>query len=71
MQKANYLFEICKIAPHSHMQIDDEFSLDFMVRSEIKEDVWYNVNMSPKTCDCDDRAYICKHMIFVKKIVEE
>ena len=71
MQKANAMVERIKADPPSNLEVIDDVGMKFLIRSQTIHERWYAVNLGTKCCECGDRLSICKHLLAVKKLVDE
>ena len=45
--------------------------MEFFIRSPTIHERWYAVNLSIEYCECEDKVSICKHLLAVRKLVDE
>ena len=55
--------------PERHLQIINEFNMEFMVRSQTKSMVWYALSLNTECCECEDHVAICKHLLAVRMLI--
>ena len=71
MQKTNAMKKMIKADPPSNLKVIDDVGMEFLIRSQIIHEQWYAVNLGIECCECEDRVFICKHLLAVKKLVDE
>ena len=71
MQRANAMVERIKNNPLCNLEVIDDVGMKFFVRIQTIHKQWYAVNLGNKCCECEDRVSIWKHVIVVRKLVDE
>lgn len=71
MQNANAMVERIKADPPRNLEVIDDVGMEFLIRSQTIHERWYAVNLGTECCECEDRVSICKHLLAVRKLVEE
>ena len=65
LQKTTQIVENYRNDPERYLQIIDPYSMEFLVRSQTNPKSWYAFNLNSECCECNDRVYICKHVLAV------
>ena len=71
MQNANAMVERIKVDPPRNLEVIDDVGMEFLIRSQTIHERWYAVNLGTECCECEDRVFICKHLLAVRKLVNE
>ena len=71
MQNANAMVERIKADPPRNLEVIDDVGMEFLIRSQTIHEQWYAVNLGTECCECEDRVSICKHLLAVRKLVDE
>ena len=70
LQRATQIVASFQKDPERHLQIIDEFNMEFMIRSQTKSEVWYALSLNTKCCECEDHVAICKHLLAVRMLMD-
>jgi hypothetical protein len=65
------MVERIKANPSGNLEVIDDVGMEFLIRSQTIHERWYAVNLGTECCECEDRVSICKHLLAVKKLVDE
>ena len=57
--------------PPSNLEVIDDVGKEFLIHSQAIYERWYAVNLGTECCECEDRVSIYKHLLAVKKLVDE
>ena len=49
----------------------DDVGMEFLMCSQTVYERWYAVNLGTECCECEDIVSICKHLLAVKKLMDE
>jgi hypothetical protein len=71
MQNANAMVKRIKDDPPRNLEVIDDGGMEFLICSQTIHERWYTVNLGTECCECEDRVSICKHLLVVRKLVEE
>ncbi|EFJ28401.1 hypothetical protein SELMODRAFT_411147 [Selaginella moellendorffii] len=66
----DYILELYE-SDVSMVEVDDEVSLQFRMRSEIIPDTIHSLAMQSSSCDCYELAPVCKHVQGMRLIIEK
>ena len=66
IQRANVMVERIKADPPNNIEVIDDVGMKFLIRCQTIHKRWYAVNLGTKCCECEDKVYICKHILAVK-----
>ena len=56
--------------PERHLQIINEFNMEFIIRSQTKSTVWYAISLNTKCCECKNHITICKYLLAVRMLMD-
>lgn len=55
----------------SKLEIIDDVNMEYLICSQMVHEHWYPFNLGAWYCECEDRLSICRHLLDVRKLVEE
>jgi hypothetical protein len=55
----------------SALYIINDFNTKFLICYQTIPERWYAFNLDNECCECEDRVSICKHLLAMRKLVEE
>ena len=65
------MVERIKADPPCNLEVIDDVGMEFLIRSQTIHERWYAVNLGTECCECEDRVLICKHLLAIRKLVDE
>jgi hypothetical protein len=71
LQQANQIVESYKKDPEGHLNLIDEFSMEFLMKSQTDSERWYVLSLNSKCCECEDQAVPCKHLLALRQLIKE
>jgi hypothetical protein len=71
LQRANQILESYKKDPERHLKLIDEFSMEFLMRSQTDSERWYVLSLNSECCECEDQAIPCKHLLALRQLIKE
>lgn len=71
MQRANAMVERTNVNPSNNLHIIDDINMEFLIRSQTIHERWYALHVGTKCCEFEDKVFICKTLLAVRRLEEE